>query len=532
LAIPREVYAKAAASASVLVGCAGRPYVQVMARKSADPHSPSPSAAPTAHDAPVADQADQSWRWKLPLVLLLTIVMAALVLIHVKGVNGPWYWKWSWRRLSWWIYAPMLAAAVPFAAAQWLHVKGKLRSALVVLTLATLVLEIVAISCQPAGFERLMLIASNATNTSYWTDARIMYQQENIPLHNLLSIYDLMVPDLHLHVKYKPPGLVLYYYFWISLFGTEDASAWAGAIGVAIFAALAVPACYWLIKTYGRDAHAAFCAASFLALSPSLILFLPQFDQVYPSIACAILVTWCLAARDLNWKAAIACGALLWLGTFCSYIFLTLGCFIVVYWMLLLSDKNADHFFRAAVCGLIAVTTAVVLYAIVWAISGFDPIATYHAIAATQSKDLLPLIRPFPRHILFDVIDFGMGSGGWISYLLVLFYLMRVRGRIFDRSPEHRLVLVALIQIGTVALAALLPGEVARLWMLYIPLLMAPVGFELARWPTRPRMIVYACVWVMLTTICQILSFLYMGEGLDGERQYDTWPVPGPNARR
>ena len=162
----------------------------------------------------------------------------------------------------------------------------------------------------------------------------------------------------------------------------------------------------------------------------------------------------------------------------------------------------------------------------------FDPIATFWSIADIQNKDLLPLIRPFPQHIFWDLIDFGLGSGGWISYLLVIFYLCRVGRKIFDRSPEHRLVLVALIQIGTVAFAALLPGEVARLWMLLIPLLLAPVGFELARWSQRSRWVVYGCLLLMTTAICQNMSFLYMGEETDGQRQYDSWPKPGPGARR
>jgi hypothetical protein len=172
------------------------------------------------------------------------------------------------------------------------------------------------------------------------------------------------------------------------------------------------------------------------------------------------------------------------------------------------------------------------IYALLWALTGFDPIATFSAIADVQNKELIPLVRPFPEHMFWDVIDFGMGSGGWIGYLLVISYLWRTGRRIFDRGAEHRLVLVGLIQIGTVALAALLPGEVARLWMLLIPLLMAPVGFELARWSTKSRLVVYACLWLMLVTIGQNMSFLYMGDELDGPRQYDTWPAPESGARR
>lgn len=483
-------------------------------------------------------------RKKLFLILALTLVMATLVVIHVKWVNGPWYWKWSWRRLPWWTYGVMLAAAVPFAVGQWLYTRGKLKAALVSLTLGTFVLQLAALCCQPAGFNRLLLLAQNTTNTSYYTDAKILNGQDNISMAEVLFLYPRFVNEMHVHARYKPPGLILYYTFWIKLLGPGDSSAWAGGIGVAMLAALAVPAFFWMMRFFGRprskggdpnrdnDNDAAFFAASFLSLSPSLILFCPQFDQTYVTLACVILTTWGMAARDLNWKATIACGVLLAVALFCSYIFLTLGCFIVIYWLFLLIDKNADHWIRAAVNALVVVGVVVLLYAILGAATGFDPIDTFWAIARVQMKELIPLVRPFPEHIFWDLLDFGLGSGGWISYLLVIFYLARTGRAIFNRSPEHRLVLIALIQVFTVAFAALLPGEVARLWMLMIPLLLTAVGFELAHWTPKSRWIVFACLWLMLTTIGQNMSFLYMGEELDGPRQYDTWPKPGPGARR
>ena len=134
-----------------------------------------------------------------------------------------------------------------------------------------------------------------------------------------------------------------------------------------------------------------------------------------------------------------------------------------------------------------------------------------------EEIDLIPLIRPFPRHILFDVLDFALGSG-WISFLLVLFLLVATGRHLFDRTPRNRFVLLALLQIGVVAGAALLPGETARLWMVLMPLLMAPVGFELATWPPRYRAVAYGCLWLMLVVICQNMTFIYMGPELDGPR--------------
>ena len=451
---------------------------------------------------------------RVGLVVLLTLVMAALVIAHAKGVNGPWYWKWEWRRLPWWTYAAMLPPLAAFALAQRLHARGRTRVGLAMLFLTTLTLQFAALVPQPAGIKRLLLLVQSPKVTSYWMDASVLAAQPDLGTLGMLAAFDEIVPLLHVHGRFKPPGPMLYYQFWMKVTGDLDASAWAGGIFIALLAALAGPACFWLIDSYARDREAAFCGASFLALCPSINLFLPQFDQTYVPLACAILVLWGKASRDLKLRAAVACGVLLALGLFFSYIILTLGCFIVVYWLLLLADRGPDRFWRAALNGVIAIATVVALYALLWAATGFDPIATYQTIARGQIADLIHLARPFPRHMLFDIYDFALGSG-WISFLTVIFFLARNGRRVFDRAPRQRLALVALIHVTTVALTALLPGEAARLWMLMLPLLMAPIGLELAAWPMRSRMIVYACLWLMTAVICQNINFLYLGDEIE-----------------
>ena len=80
------------------------------------------------------------------------------------------------------------------------------------------------------------------------------------------------------------------------------------------------------------------------------------------------------------------------------------------------------------------------------------------------------------------------------------------------------LTFLALLQIFTVAAAALLPGEAPRLWMPMLPLLMAPIGLELTTWPARYRMVAYACLWLIMVLICQNMAFIHMGPALDGPR--------------
>ena len=78
-------------------------------------------------------------RWGV--VLGLAVLLAIGIFLHLPGLNGPWYWDWPWRRLDAAQIVPgMLAAAIPFAAAQFYFSAGKLgiRSALILLALGGL----------------------------------------------------------------------------------------------------------------------------------------------------------------------------------------------------------------------------------------------------------------------------------------------------------------------------------------------------------------------------------------------------------
>ncbi len=487
---------------------------------------------PPASSPPPADRANPFPRLKLALVLLVAGVMIALILLHVPGVNGPWYWWWPWRRLTWVLYAAMLLAAIPFVFAQWLYARGRrIGWAVACLALATLCLELTALALQPpTGLRRLPLIVQNTVITSYYTDAAILSEQENISTWEWLYQYPDIVVLLHVHARYKPPGLMLYYLTLIGLFEDGTLAATVGGLGVALMGAAAPVAAYRMILTFGADRHApdptaardaAFCGASFLALCPALLLFLPQFDQAYVTLTGVLLTLYGLTlfgpARSRT-RMAIAFGVVMALVLFMSYIFFIYGFFYIVYWAVFLTDRGPAVARRAFARLILAAATTCALYGLLWVLTGFDPIRTFYNIAEAQTIALIPLERPFPWHMLIDVLDFAMAAG-YLGFLLVAFYfLSEGKAALFGRSPKHRLVQVALLQIGVVAGAALLPGETARLWMPMLPLLAAPVGFELARWSARHRAVVYACLWLIVVVLCQNMIFIYLGPELDGPR--------------
>jgi len=457
---------------------------------------------------------------KPAIIVLATIVLASLIARHVPGINGPWYWKWPWRNLPFApLYTALLIAATPFIAAQMLYRRrrGDERGAFMavtLLTLATLAISLTAmfVHTKPYGLSRLDATVQSPIVNSYYSDAvaiqRNIEENPNLSTRAALDDYPLLLPHLHLHSRYKPPGLMLYYLVWIKLFGPGEAAAAGGGIFIAILGALRVPAAFWMFASLTRNRDAAFNTASLLALAPGANLFLPTFDTIYPAIACVLIVLWARALARGRVVDASAFGALLALGLFLSYIFLVFGVFFVVYALMKIADEPRSMIRRAIIAGAIAAATIFACYGVLYAISGFDPIETARTISRLQMRDLIALRRPFPAHIFFDVLDFGLAAG-WIVFGLIVFLFTPPHRALRRGSPAGRLVLLCLLQIATVALAALLPGEAARLWLPMLPLLLVPAGLELTRWPFAARVGVYACLWLMLAVLCQNFAFVF-----------------------
>jgi hypothetical protein len=276
-----------------------------------------------------------------------------------------------------------------------------------------------------------------------------------------------------------------------------------------------VPMVYRLLRAFEIEETAALCGAGFFALTPSLILFLPQGDQAYPGLACGIVIAWVSALRSKPWTGAVIFGALLALGLFFSSVFLMLGLFLAIYGLLYVGDRGSRGFVRAAHASFLAILTVALLYFLLWLATGFNPIETFTTAARRSQGGLVDLARPWPRHLAFDFADIALGTG-WISVLLIVFGAVETSRRWGWRQPQFRLVFIGSLQVIMAVLVAVFPGEEARLMLPIMVLLMAPIGIELARWPWRSRMVAYLALVIIVAVLAQNMIFLYLGPEIEG----------------
>lgn len=218
----------------------------------------------------------------------VAFVVAAL--LEVDALNGPWYWKWPWRgdlglaRTAAIFLPALLLHGWATAAVRRPPTTTRVRGALAALAASCLLFQLAGVLADPRGLSLVRDIVTSAGATSYYTDALTIHDLQAW----LTSFHRL---DLHLHSATHPPGPVLYYLVWIRLLGPE-AGALAGGLALGAIAAAGVPTIYRFAALWTSEVPTRLVAAAFYAMLPGLVLFFPEFDQVYPILAMLLALSW------------------------------------------------------------------------------------------------------------------------------------------------------------------------------------------------------------------------------------------------
>jgi len=448
-------------------------------------------------------------RIRLIVLVSVAVVLGLLVLLHVAGLNGPWYWTWGWRRLpAARLYATLLVAAAPFFVAQWVHVLRRGRTALAILLLmsAAFLMQVLALMNQNPSLsvdslrKRVTYNVASPTVTSYFLDSLTF---TNLP--DWLADYPDRLRGFQGHSRNKPPGPILYHVAVIKTLGFGvGATTWAGLL-IGLLATLSIPATYWFICTLVRDKEAAFGGASLMALSPSLLLFLPQFDQTYPVLACLALTSWVHALRSRSFASGALFGITIFVISFFAYHLLVIGAFVAA-WGIRTAVRGRAEAWAVVKQAAIGSGVVVALYVLLWIATGFDPVATFSTALANQEEAARQLARPYPATVLFDLTDFALGAG-WMAGVLSLYFFVATRHR--RRRACFVPAGICVGQIVLVAATGLVTTETARVWTFLVPLLLVPAGLELASRPVSYRLTAYGLQWWLTATVAGNMRFLW-----------------------
>ena len=215
----------------------------------------------------------------------------------------------------------------------------------------------------------------------YAFDAQKLYAQGNF-----LRDYHLHVAGMHWHTTVHPPGVFLYLYPLLKLFG----DVWIPvALVNALLAGAGVAFVYKAAElVYGGDAGDA--AAALYVTTPSLILYGSTVDAVLCALGAAVLFLLALYLSRGRLVHAVLTGLALAAGTFAAYQFGFIWVLVVVWSLLYVLYRRKKEpgddapaagkvlpAGRVAALGAAAAATFALFFTAIYVVSGFNVITEF-----------------------------------------------------------------------------------------------------------------------------------------------------------
>jgi hypothetical protein len=445
------------------------------------------------------------------LVLGIGAVFVVGVFLQRTPLNGSLKltgWEWPWRNDIELLRVVVFLLA-PFSMIHYALRKSekepdsRLSICLGILALGNFLLQVMGILTDPRGWGLIQQIVLSPNSTSYFTDAS--------HIHGLAAwLRNFDHATLGFHSSTHPPGPILFYYLFFASFGSPK-GALLGGCAVGLMASLGVCVMYVFAGLWTENRHTRIVASAFYALLPSLTVFFPEMDQIYPILSMLLILFWCrsLDSRHSPAREAAFAGLILSATILFAYNLLTVGVFLCCYslygaWRQGWSKSSWVQLARSS--GIVAGVCAGA-YTLLWLTTGYNPIASFLNALSNQAVYDATFARSNALFSLFDPYDFFLGAG-MLALPLVLFQLIRILKDFDLRQNEVALSLIGLASIATVDLTGVLRGEAARVWMFLMPLLVVPVALELSRFEQRWRTAIFWMQFLILACLKANMIFV------------------------
>jgi hypothetical protein len=248
------------------------------------------------------------------------------------------------------------------------------------------------------------------------------------------------------------------------------AAALLGGLLIGLCGAAAAWPIAALARAAGADPPAAARVALLWALMPAPALMTPMLDQalclpVAGALACLAVAGRRAAGHGAGWAAAS--GLLAGIAALLSYgapVFLACGGAAV---LALLCDTR-EGFGRALRLAAIAAAVSVVVW-LLPALAGHHPLASLTTALAIH-RDEYTRPRSYVLWLGFDLLDLAL----FLGVPIAVAFLARVAeaARRSPREPADRFVLVAALGLALLVLSGQTRGEVGRIWLPLMPVLL------------------------------------------------------------
>ncbi len=245
-----------------------------------------------------------------------------------------------------------------------------------------------------------------------------------------------------------------------------DRAALALIGGLTLLACAATVAPLYYLARSSLPPPAAWASAALWPLAASALLFLPAADVAFPFLAAAALAC---AARG----RAIAAGGMLAIGMGFTLAFLPVGLAVALVLATAPGASTRRRLARIAAtgAGFLALTLAG------WAVSGADPFVIWRWNLANHARFYATYPRSHAAWALVAPLDLAAGLGLPAACWVVAGFASR-------KAPRGAWAALAVLVL--LDLSGRNRGEVARLWLPFMPLLLPAAGAGFARLGAGP----------------------------------------------
>jgi hypothetical protein len=283
-----------------------------------------------------------------------------------------------------------------------------------------------------------------------------------------LADYPRLMPSLPLHCRSHPPGAVLFLWLVARLLGPGALTATLATI---FAASLAVPAVYLLARQVLDEPRARLATCLYL-LAPNVALFsATSMDAVF-----AVPLIWTIyLAWQGSRQSPLVYGALAgWCAAMAAL--MTFSIAVLAVWALVLIVMDGwlrpDAWSRTCRMLLAAVLAALAFYALLYAWSGYDPVATFQTALAGHHREMAGTAHEtLGRHwhfVLANLVAF-FTCAGLASTVL---FGRALRAAVGGVGCDGRLRPLLLSLAAAVLIVDLLPLytlEVEHIWLFLVP---------------------------------------------------------------
>ena len=439
-------------------------------------------------------------------ILIFALCILLLLHFHVPLVNGiPGIWEWNWRTPPLYSgYLVLLLFAIPnLIGLYWSLFKPDIPASaiLAMFMLGLFVLQFAGIYLDIFDLNRIEEIIQSPFATSYHTDALRIAD-----LKDWLTTFHTQ--ELHLHSKTHPAGPILYHYLFITAFG-QNIAPMAIGMSIAFLASLGIPAIWKLSSIYTEDRKTRLLCAALYSMTPGLVLFFPEFDQVYMALASVMLYAWIRAIHGSHGHIFYS-ALLLFLATSFAYNPLVLGTYYVLaatYFLYRSGDISTTLRWIGMVC-IAHLLIIAGLYVLAFQAFGYNPLLAFISALSHQSELATILNRPHSIAIFYNLYDFVLG-GGFITFSLCLVYALRIsKQQDVLYNPANTLIIIGWLTIIITNITGLLNYETARVWLFMQPFLIIPAAITLQTFTNKNIIYIYLSSWLVLATIKANLVFI------------------------